>query len=286
MARHNFVSVIGFVKKMPVFHETVDGQVGLIAIKTIMSDREYFKAKTGYQNHSVSFCLRTQENALIEKLKNLELFDVISVTGFLATKERDKEATCPVCGTVNSRIDACLPFGQERVKSGGNDIYVYPISLHLESGGNDEQSAFEYLHAHKEDVNRVFIMGNLTSPPVHGALDQGKRLYTRYQIAVNRKYHPKGGDELYERTDYPWIYSYGNKAAEDYQNLTKGALVFVDGALQSRKYKEQYTCKNCKNEFDVPGRTLEVLSYDTEYLRLPTYEATKNKNEQNDTASE
>ena len=74
---------------------------------------------------------------------------------------------------------------------------------------------------------------------------------------------------MYERTDYPWVYSYGDKSIEDYQNLEKGALVFVDGALQARKFKEQYTCGVCGEEYDVRGRTLEVLSYDTEYLRLP-----------------
>lgn len=238
---------------MPVFHTTIDGQVGLIAVTTIMSDREYYKAKSGYQNNSVSFCLRTQDETIIEKMKTLELFDVISITGFLATKERDKSAPCIYCGTVNRRVDACVARGVDHVKSGGNDIYVYPISLRLMLKNNDEQKAFEYLHAHKEDVNRVFIMGNLTGKPIHGSLESGRRIYTRFQIAVNRKYHPKGGDELYERTDYPWIYSYGEKAIADYQNLEQGALVFVDGALQSRKYKEQYNCANCGETYDVPG---------------------------------
>ena len=33
------------------------------------------------------------------------------------------------------------------------------------------------------------------------------------------------------------------------------------------KYKETYKCKECGEEFDVPGRTIDVLSHDTEYLR-------------------
>lgn len=70
---------------------------------------------------------------------------------------------------------------------------------------------------------------------------------------------------------YPWVYSYGDKSIDDYQNLDKDSLVMIDGALQSRKFKEQYVCKECGTVYDVPGRTLEVLSYDTEYLRLPSY---------------
>ena len=34
-----------------------------------------------------------------------------------------------------------------------------------------------------------------------------------------------------------------------------------------RKYKETYKCKECGEEFDVPGRTIDVMSHDTEYLR-------------------
>lgn len=43
--------------------------------------------------------------------------------------------------------------------------------------------------------------------------------------------------------------------------------MFVDGTLRTRKYKETYKCKECGEEFDVPGRTIDVLSHDTEYLR-------------------
>ena len=156
-----------------------------------------------------------------------------------------------------------------KVKSGGNEIFIYPITLRLKKKCETEQEAFEYLHANKEDANRVFLLGNLTGPPISGVLQNGKKPYTRFQLAINRKYCPKGGNEVYERTDYPWVYSYGDKSIEDFQNLEKGALVFIDGALQARKFKEQYVCGTCGQEYDVRGRTLEVLSYDTEYLRLP-----------------
>ena len=46
-----------------------------------------------------------------------------------------------------------------------------------------------------------------------------------------------------------------------------GSSVYVDGTLRTRKYRETYKCKECGEEFDVPGRTIDVLSHDTEYLR-------------------
>lgn len=277
MARHNYVSVIAFVRKPPKFKDTVDGRVGMVALTTIMSGRDYEQATTGYQLNSVSFCIKSQEKDIIEIMESLEVFDVVSVTGYLATKEKEKSAECPNCKVINKRVDACVAHG--KTKSGGNDIFVYPITLTYHRHCEQEQEVFQYLHANKENVNRVFILGNLTGAPVHGVLDGGRKPYTRFQLAINRKYCPKGGNEIYERTDYPWVYSYGEKAIEDFQNLEKGALVFIDGALQSRKFKEQYVCPECGEEYDVRGRTLEVLSYDTEYLRLPSYDEVEDDNE-------
>lgn len=138
---------------------------------------------------------------------------------------------------------------------------------------------FRYLKEHREDGNQAFILGNLTNDPVCYELDQGKTTATRYQIAMNRKFKPYGADELLDRTDYPWVYSYGQKAINDYERLKKGSLVFIDGAIHARKYKETYKCPHCGQEYVVPGRTLEILSYDTEYLR--DFDSSKDKGQEN-----
>ena len=269
MARHNFVQAIAFVKKEPRIKDTIDGGSGIVALTTIMSGRDFYKATTGYQMNSVTFAVRTQEEENLAVMRELKLYDIVEVTGFIATKEVEKTGTCPFCGEVNKRTEACVSHGKP--KAGGNEIFVYPITIRIrEANMETEQAAYEYLHAINEDVNRAFVMGNVTSPPVTGFLNEGRKPYTRFQLGINRKYCPKGSSEVYERTDYPWVYSYGEKAIEDFQNIETGALIFVDGALQARKYKEQYICNACGQEFDVPGRTLEILSYDTEYLRLPT----------------
>lgn len=277
MARHNYVSVMAFVKKEPKVKDTIDGQAGIVGLTTIMSGRDYNKATTGYQLNSVTFCARSQEDEIVEIIKELKLYQIVQITGFIATTEKDKKAECPFCHTINRRVDACVAHG--KIKSGGNEIFVYPITMKIEKQCASEQEAYEYLHQNEEDVNRVFILGNLTGAPINGVLNEGRKPYTRFQLAINRKYCPKGGNEVYERTDYPWVYSYGTKALEDFQNLEKGALVFIDGALQARKFKEQYVCGNCQKEYDVRGRTLEVLSYDTEYLRLPMCKETDETDE-------
>ena len=280
MARHNYVSVIAFVRKTPKIKETADGRSGIIGLTTIMSGRDYTKATTGYQLNSVTFCARSQEERILDVIQDLELFDIVEIVGFFATREKDKSAECPYCHTINRRVDACVAHGAEKVKSGGNEIFIYPITIRKKQSCESEQKAYEYLHANEEDANRVFALGNVTGPPVNGVLQGGRKPYTRFQLAINRKYCPHGGNEVYERTDYPWVYSYGDKAIEDYQNIEMGALVFIDGALQARKFKEQYICGECGQEYDVRGRTLEILSYDTEYLRLPNPISKEQKEEE------
>ena len=163
MARHNYVNVIAFVRKEPKVKETVDGRSGIVGLTTIMSGRDYNKATTGYQLNSVSFCARSQEDAILDVMENLELLDIVEITGFLATREKDKKAECPNCGVINRRVEACVAHG--KVKSGGNEIFIYPITLRVKKKCETEQEAFEYLHANKEDANRVFLLGNLTGPP-------------------------------------------------------------------------------------------------------------------------
>lgn len=276
MARHNFVNVIAFVHKEPAFKDGVDGRSGIIGMGTIMSPREKFKSTSGYQCRNVYFNMRSQEPAMVKAIGELKLNDVVEVNGFLATKEKDKSkdiTECPFCGRKMTLGEALT--GEKR--SNGTMVFVYPISIRLLEHCETEEKAHLFLNENHEDVNRVFLMGNLCSSPVQGTYQGGVKNYTRYQLAINRKYRPKGGTELYDRTDYPWVYTYQDKAKEDFINLDKGALVFVDGALQSRKYKEQAKCVYCGKDFDSHGKTLEVLSYDTEYLRIPPNDSDENE---------
>lgn len=268
MARHNYVQVLAFVKKIPKSKDTIDGRTCIVPLVSVMGDREYHKVTSGYELSTISFCIKSSEADKVAIMESLEVLDVVRVTGFIATREVNKKSRCPNCDSVNFRTEACVSHGPDKVKSGGNEVYIKPITIKPIDHCETEQEAYEYLHKNSEDANRAFLIGNLTSTPVHGELQGGRKPFTRFQVAINRKYCPKGGSEYYERTDYPWIYSYGDKSLQDYQVLEKGDLVYVDGALQARKYKEQYVCSNCGTEYDVRGRTLEILSYDTEYLRL------------------
>lgn len=264
MARHNYVAVYGVVCRLPLIEGEDENKTGFCFIKTVMSSRDIKEAGSGYQLNCPSLFIHSSEKEIVEMMSTLQINDVIEVTGFIATMEIDKKCTCPVCGEVNYRRESCVRYGKTR--SGGNRIYLYPIAIRVENHYESEQEAFSFLRKNSEFANHVFLLGNLTVNPVQSTLMEGTRKYTRYQLAINRKYCPRDGNEVYTKTDYPWVYSYGDKSDEDFKRLSAGSMVYIDGALQARKYKEQYICTNCGNEFDVPGRTLEVLAYDSEYL--------------------
>ena len=144
-------------------------------------------------------------------------------------------------------------------------IYFSPIFAEKVRSFEEQGEAHSCVLNRAEISNTVFLLGNLTCEPIQWYVE--KKPYTRYQLAINRKYCPKGLQEVTERTDYPWVYSFGQQAVDDYKVLHTGSSVFVDGTLRTRKYKETYKCKECGEEFDVPCRTIDVLSHDTEYLR-------------------
>lgn len=256
MAKHNYVSMYGLVRPGMV----ANSSCALCPVAVIRSDRDDNGRQVMYQRKYSTPIVVTEDPTMIDEIAGWAENDIVLIKGFLATKEVDKTGTCPFCETVNKRSEAAL-----NARSGGNRIYISPIFVKKIRSYPDQGQAYADVIACAEISNTVFLVGNLTCEPIQGTYEDGK-IYTRYQLAINRKYCPKGMQELMERTDFPWVYSYGSKALDDYQALHTGSMVCIDGALQTRNYKETYKCKNCGNLFDVKGRTLEVLSYDTEYL--------------------
>ena len=215
----------------------------------------------GQEKYATPLVISSEEEQ-VEEIKTWKPNDIVQVKGFLATREIDKSSVCPKCGAKNRRVDACTENGP---KSGGNRVYVYPIFCEKVASFDTQEEAHKYLIDHQEISNLVTMVGHLTRDPINVSLNE-KRPCVRYQIACNRKYCAKGMDEISERTDYPWIYSYGDQAKDDIQILKKGDCILVDGALQTRKYTEPYTCQTCGNVYDVNGKTLELLAYSTEYF--------------------
>ena len=237
MAIHNYVSLFGVVRTAPQIKTGMYGRTAMVAVTVVRGDR---KEDTMLLRTSLKYSspiLFTQDEDLIDGISEWKENDVIYAKGFLATKEVEKKAICPHCGAVNLRREACQA---ESVRSGGNMIYFSPIFAEKVRSFEEQGEAHSCVLNRAEISNTVFLLGNLTCEPIQWYVE--KKPYTRYQLAINRKYCPKGLQEVTERTDYPWVYSFGQQAVMIIRCCIQGLLCL---------WMEPYVHENIKKPISV-----------------------------------
>ena len=87
-------------------------------------------------------------------------------------------------------------------------------------------------------VNKVILVGNLGADPEIRALSSGDRV-ANLRIATSETWRDRASGERKERTEWHRVVIFNEnlvKVAENY--LRKGSKVFVEGALQTRKYEQ------------------------------------------------
>src|SRR6195952_4700390 len=87
-------------------------------------------------------------------------------------------------------------------------------------------------------VNKVILIGNLGADPEVRALPSGSKV-VNLRIATSESWRDKNTGERQERTEWHRvvIFSEGlTRVAEQY--LKKGAKVYIEGALQTRKWTD------------------------------------------------
>src|SRR5450830_615995 len=83
------------------------------------------------------------------------------------------------------------------------------------------------------NVNKVFLLGNLTRDPELKALADGGSIAT-FTIATNRT-HKKDGEKV-EETEFHNIVVYGKQAESCAQYLKKGSIAHVEGRIKTRTW--------------------------------------------------
>ena len=86
-----------------------------------------------------------------------------------------------------------------------------------------------------------------------------------YQIALNRKFHIKTQD-VSQKSDYPWVSSFGLQAEEDHKRIQTGSQVLISGGLQTRVVYRKIQCANCNTEIQSQDIVSEIVPYSVEYL--------------------
>lgn len=86
------------------------------------------------------------------------------------------------------------------------------------------------------NLNKVFLVGNLTKDPETRALPSGQQV-TSFGLATNRFYTDKSGQKQ-KQAEFHNIVLFGRLAEIASQYLNKGAMVLIEGRLQTRNWKD------------------------------------------------
>lgn len=96
------------------------------------------------------------------------------------------------------------------------------------------------------NLNKVFLMGNLTRDPELKTLPSGSSVAS-FGIATNRVWKNQQG-ERQEEVQFHNIVVFGKQAETASQYLKKGASAFIEGRLQTRNWDAQDGTKKSKTE--------------------------------------
>ena len=97
------------------------------------------------------------------------------------------------------------------------------------------------------NLNKAFIIGNLTRDPEGKALPSGNAV-SNFSIATNRMWTDAQTKEKKKQTEFHNIVAFSKLAEICNQYLTKGKLVLIEGRLQTRSWEDADGNKKYKTE--------------------------------------
>jgi hypothetical protein len=181
--------------------------------------------------------------------------DAVEVKGIFRTQHSMRKVICPHCG---QRIPV-----EVEIQS------VYPTFVDALHHFDSSRECKDYLISCAEVSNVAKVLGRVCTPTDNifvGETEHGE-VYTRYQIAVNRKLYIPGSENADDHTDYPWVCSYGDIATDDAHTLQQGTLIYLDGHLRTKTYSHPTTCPECGTQFTFEHQRASLSPYSMEYLR-------------------
>lgn len=96
------------------------------------------------------------------------------------------------------------------------------------------------------NLNKAFILGNVTRDPETRALPSGQSVVS-FGIATNRFYTDNTGAKKQD-AEFHNIVAFGKLADICSRYLTKGSLVFIEGRLKTRSWQNASGIKQFKTE--------------------------------------
>lgn len=112
-------------------------------------------------------------------------------------------------------------------------------------------------------VNKVILVGNLGADPEIRRTNDGRPV-ARMRVATSESWRDKGSGEKRERTEWHTVVIFNEnlcKVAEQY--LKKGAKVYLEGQLQTRKFTDQQGVDKFFTEVVLQGFNSQLVMLDS-----------------------
>lgn len=89
-------------------------------------------------------------------------------------------------------------------------------------------------------INKVIIIGRLTKDPIIRTFENGGKI-ALFDVAINEKYYDKNTNEKKEKTQFHKVRINKPSLMNFVENyLKKGHLVYVEGKLETKSYKDRF----------------------------------------------
>lgn len=249
MAKENLVLLYGIVEGKPRIYES-DGEA--IQAMFVMSVMRRFTNEKGVTIRArmdmVTLITRTPE--VIKDIRQLQEFDMVDIKGVFTTLPAVKRFECPYC--------------KHKTEINGQYAFVTPLSVRKRKHVEDRKAGFEELKNENEISNMVLCIGTVCQTPRLYVSEDGLTV-CQYPLAVNRKVKISADDPT-NKTDWPWVKTFGEQAKQDMDTLAEGATVYVDGSFQVRKRPRKIECEQCGQVFEKQETISEINPYSVEYL--------------------
>ncbi len=104
------------------------------------------------------------------------------------------------------------------------------------------------------NLNKAFVLGNVTRDPEVRALPSGQQVAS-FGIATNRFYTDASGQKKQD-AEFHNIVCFGKLADIASRYLTKGSLVLIEGRIKTRNWQNQQGIKQYRTEIVADGLQL------------------------------
>ena len=106
-------------------------------------------------------------------------------------------------------------------------------------------------------INKVILVGNLGKDPEMRSMPSTGNPVANLVLATSLKWTDKQSGEKRENTEWHRVVLFGRLAEIAGQYLSKGSQVYIEGRLQTRKWKDQ--SGNDRYTTEIVGNDLQML---------------------------